>query len=51
MAVQKGDKVAVHYIGRLENGKEFDKSKSGNNAQLWICLVKKVKSNAVKSNA
>jgi FKBP-type peptidyl-prolyl cis-trans isomerases 2 len=26
MAVQKGDKVAIHYIGRLKDGKEFDNS-------------------------
>lgn len=26
MAVKKGDKVAIHYIGRLENGSEFDNS-------------------------
>ena len=25
-------------------------SQSGNNAQLWMCLVVKVKSNAVKKN-
>ena len=26
MAVQKGDKVAIHYIGRLKDGSEFDNS-------------------------
>ena len=26
MAVKKGDKVAIHYIGRLKDGSEFDNS-------------------------
>ena len=26
MAVKRGDKIAVHYIGRLKDGKEFDNS-------------------------
>ena len=38
----------------LEKSKEIApegmKSQSGNNAQLWMCLVVKVKYNAVKSN-
>ena len=39
----------------LEKSKEIDPegmerlSQSGNNAQLWMCLVVKVKSNAVKN--
>lgn len=29
MAVQKGDRIAVHYVGRFENGELFDSSYEG----------------------
>ena len=43
MLLEKSGEMAKKGIKRL--------SKSGNNAQLWLCLVVKVKSNAVKNNA
>ena len=51
-----GQKVSNMLLGKRrgqlpiapERMKQLDQS--GNNAQLWICLVVKVKSNAVKKN-
>jgi len=42
MLLEKSREIAPEEMKRL--------SQSGNNAQLWICLVVKVKSNAVKKN-
>jgi len=42
MLLEKSREKAPEEMKRL--------SQSGNNAQLWICLVVKVKSNAVKKN-
>ena len=42
MLLEKNGEIAPEGMKRL--------SQSGNNAQLWVCLVVKVNSNAVKSN-
>ena len=42
MLLEKSRETAPEEMKRL--------SQSGNNAQLWICLVVKVKANAVKKN-
>ena len=40
--LEKREEIAPEGVKRL--------SQSGNNAQLWMCLVIKVKSDAIKSN-
>ena len=42
MLLEKSGEIVPEGVKRL--------SQSGNNAQLWMCLVVKVKSDAVKSN-
>ena len=42
MLLDKSGEIATEGMKRL--------SQSGNNAQLWVCLVVKVKSDAVKNN-
>ena len=46
--------VGVQYTADEEQRKSYRKNEeaepSGNNTQLWMCLVVKVKTNAVKSN-
>ena len=42
MILEKSREIAPERMKRL--------SQSGNNTQLWICLVVKVKSDAVKNN-
>ena len=42
MLLDKSREIAPERLKRL--------SQSGNNAPLWMCLVVKVKSNAVKNN-
>ena len=42
VGAQKGGKTATEGMRKL--------SQSGNKAQLWICLVLKVKSDAIKNN-
>ena len=42
MLLEKSKEIAPEGMKRL--------SQSGNNAQLWICLVMKVKSDAVKNS-
>ena len=42
VGAQKGGETATEGMKKL--------SQSGNNAQLWICLLLKVKSDAVKNN-
>ena len=42
MLLEKGGEIAPEGMNRL--------SQSGNNTQLWVCLVVKVKSDAVKNN-
>ena len=42
MLLEKGGEIAPEGMKRL--------SQSGNNTQLWMCLVVKVESDAVKSN-
>ena len=43
VGAQKGGETATEGMRKL--------SQSGNNAQLWICLVLKVKSDAIKNNS
>ena len=42
MLLEKSKEIVPEGMKRL--------SESGNNTQLWMCLVVKVKSNAVKNN-
>ena len=42
VGAQKGGETATEGMKKL--------SQSGNNAQLWMCLMVKVKSSAVKNN-
>ena len=42
MLLEKSGDIFPEEVKRL--------SQSGNNAQLWMCLVVKLKSNAVKNN-
>ena len=42
MLLEKNEETAPEGMKRL--------SQSGNNARLWICLVVKIKSDAVKNN-
>ena len=42
VGAQKGGETATEGMKKL--------SQSGNNAQLWICLLLKVKSDAIKNN-
>ena len=42
MLLEKGGEIVPEGMKRL--------SQSGNNTQLWVCLVVKVKSDAVKNN-
>ena len=42
MLLEKSEKIAPEGIKRL--------NQSGSNAQLWMCLVVKVKSDAVKNS-
>ena len=42
VGAQKGGETAAEGMKKL--------SQSGNNAQLWICLLLKVKSDAIKNN-
>ena len=42
MLLEKSGEIATEGLKRLR--------KSGNNAQLWMCLVVEVKSDAVKNN-
>ena len=42
MLLEKSGEIASEGMKKL--------SQSGNNAQLWMCLVVKVKSDAVKNN-
>ena len=42
MLLEKSGEIATEGMKRLR--------KSGNNAQLWMCLVVEVKSDAVKNN-
>ena len=42
MLLEKSEEIAPKGMKRL--------SQSGNNAQLWMCLVVKIKSEAIKNN-
>ena len=42
MLLKKSQEIALEEMKRL--------SQSGNNSQLWVCLVVKVKSDALKNN-
>jgi len=42
MLLERSEEIAPKRMKRL--------SQSGNNAQLWMCLVVKIKSEAIKNN-
>ena len=42
--------VGVQYAGEITSERMKRLDQSGNDAQLWMCLVVKVKSDAVKNN-